>query len=207
MTPSSRCAEPRELGDGDTEEQPPGGPALARVTMRRWRAARGLEQARARWGRDTPPGSSPAPCARPGGGDLSSHPVDSREEKREEKEAQGRSSTFGRMEPNVRFWITERQVRPRTRAAGGGARRGAWSRRLARVTLGRPRGLITRLPTPGPGRGRKGNPGLLEASIYGSSPNATFAPGLAGKGRHKVTLQVALKEESVSFRRCLLSAA
>lgn len=40
-----------------------------------------------------------------------------------------------------------------------------------------------------------------------TSAAAISAPGLARKGRHKVTLQIALNEESVSFRSCLPTAA
>ena len=64
--------------------------------------------------------------------------IEAREEERspeEEEEAPGAgrlpgcSGAAARMEPNVRFWITERQVRPGPGAAGGGEGRAAWSRR------------------------------------------------------------------------------
>lgn len=97
-----QAAEARALAHDDTEpraRQEPGGGNRGR--------------ARARGGARCP--APPPRLARP---PLPLQPPHrSREAAPEEEEAQRHGS---RMEPNVRFWITERQVRPGPGAAGGG---------------------------------------------------------------------------------------
>ena len=77
---------------------------------------------RARLGRGTPPGSSSAPG---GVAAASLHYIGPRKRSRRRRKRGGRAAPRvqrrgPRMEPNVRFWITERQVRPGPGAAGGG---------------------------------------------------------------------------------------
>lgn len=91
----------------------------------------------------------------------------------------GCGDATARMEPNVRFWITERQVRLGPRAAGsreGAGRDVCVKSRAGGMTLGRPRGHATSFPTFGLRQATKGKPKLAGYRRPGLLPVCHFYP-------------------------------